>query len=160
MKIYIIGSPASGKTTLSKKLSEKYHIKRYELDCIVYDDEHEHVKRTDEEINRLFNKILKEKSWIIEDVGRSKFEKGRVECDKIYYLKFSKQEIYKRIFKRWLKQKMGKEQYNYPPTLSQLLNMIKIANQYSKKESSKLKSLEKYIDKITYIDNKTNINKL
>lgn len=160
MKIYIIGSPASGKTTLSKKLSEKYHIKRYELDCIVYDDEHEHVKRTDEEINRLFNKILKEKSWIIEDVGRSKFEKGRVECDKIYYLKFSKQEIYKRIFKRWLKQKMGKEQYNYPPTLSQLLNMIKIANQYSKKEPSKLKSLEKYIDKITYIDSKTNINKL
>ena len=160
MKIYIIGSPASGKTTLSKKLSEKYNIKRYELDCIVYDDEHEHVKRTDEEINRLFNKILKEKSWIIEDVGRSKFEKGRVECDKIYYLKFSKQEIYKRIFKRWLKQKMGKEQYNYPPTLSQLLNMIKIANQYSKKEPSKLKSLEKYIDKITYIDSKTNINKL
>ena len=160
MKIYIIGSPGSGKTTLSKKLSEKYHIKRYELDCIVYDDQHEHVKRTDEEINRLFNKILKEKSWIIEDVGRSKFEKGRVECDKIYYLKFSKQEIYKRIFKRWLKQKMGKEQYNYPPTLSQLLNMIKIANQYSKKEPSKLKSLEKYIDKITYIDSKTNLNKL
>lgn len=160
MKIYIIGSPGSGKTTLSKKLSEKYHIQRYELDCIVYDDEHNHIKRTDEEINKLFNKILKEKSWMIEDVGRSKFEQGRVECDKIYYLKVSKIEIYKRIIKRWLKQRMKQEKYNYPLTLSQLFDMLKIAKQYSKKEPSKLKSLEKYRNKITYIDKKIDIEKL
>ena len=47
MKIYIIGSPASGKTTLAKKLSKRYDIKYYELDCIVYDDENNHIKRTE-----------------------------------------------------------------------------------------------------------------
>lgn len=79
----------SGKTTLSKKLSEKYNIKRYELDKVSWDDDNGNVKRSDEEAKRLFEEILKNKSWIIEDVGREKFKKGRDEADIIYYLKMS-----------------------------------------------------------------------
>ena len=152
MKIYIIGCPGSGKTTLAKLLSKKYNIKSYELDLLVYDDENDHIKRSDKEVNKLFTEIISKENWIIEDVGRSKFIDGKEACDIIYYLKLSKFEIYKRITKRWINQRIGKEKYNYPPTLLALIDMIKIANSYFKKENDKIKQLEKYKDKVTYLD--------
>ena len=77
MKIYIIGPPASGKTTLSKILSKKYNIKSYELDKLVFDDNNNnHIRRDDETIKKMFNNILSKDSFIIEDVLRSKFIKG------------------------------------------------------------------------------------
>lgn len=40
-RIYIIGSVASGKTTLARTLSKKLNIKAYELDNVVYNDKSE-----------------------------------------------------------------------------------------------------------------------
>lgn len=57
MKIYIIGPSGTGKSTLSKSLTKKYKTNFYELDKIVYDD-NDHIKRTDEEIEKIFNKII------------------------------------------------------------------------------------------------------
>lgn len=152
MKIYIIGPSGSGKTTLSEYLSKKYNIKNYELDKLVYDDDNNHIKRSDKEIEALFNNILKQKSWIIEDVGRARFIKGRELADKIYYLKIPKKIVYKRVVKRWIKQRLGKERYNYPPTFYQLIDMIKVAINYFKKEETKLQSLDTYKDKIIFLD--------
>ena len=154
MKIYIIGPSGSGKTTLSKKLAKKYKTDSYELDCLVYDDEHEHIRRSDEEIDKLFNIILNKKSWIIEDVGRSKFTKGLDMCDKIYYLKISKYRVYCRVIKRWFRQRFGKEKYNYPPTLFQFYDMLRVARLYFKHEKDKLKRLDKYKDKVIFLDYK------
>lgn len=64
-RIYIIGPVASGKTTLARTLSTRLNIKMYELDNIVFDGDN---KRSNEDIKTLFKNILKEKSWIIEDV--------------------------------------------------------------------------------------------
>ena len=154
MKIYIIGPSGSGKTTFSKILSKKYNIKAYELDCIVYDDKNNHTKRIDKEIATMFNKIIKKKSWIIEDVGRNKFEKGLECCDKIYYLKISKFIVYKRVIKRWFKQRFGKEKYNYPPTLFQFYNMLRIARLYFKNETQKLDKIKEYKDKVVFLTSK------
>ena len=154
MKIYIIGPSGSGKTTFSKILSKKYNIKAYELDCIVYDDKNNHTKRTDKEIATMFNKIIKKKSWIIEDVGRNKFEKGLEYCDKIYYLKISKFIVYKRVIKRWFKQRFGKEKYNYPPTLFQFYNMLIFARLYFKNETQKLDKIKEYKDKVVFLTSK------
>lgn len=154
MKIYVIGPSGAGKTTLSKKLAKKYKTECYELDCLVYDDEHDHVKRTDKEIEKLFSSILKKKSWVIEDVGRSRFYKGLDECDIIYYLKISKYRVYFRVIKRWFRQKLGKEKYNYPPTLFQFYDMLRVARLYFKHEKDKLKKLEEYKDKVTYLSYK------
>ncbi len=52
LKIYIIGPPASGKTTLSKVLSKKYNIERYELDKLVFDDDSNHIRRDEETIKK------------------------------------------------------------------------------------------------------------
>ena len=100
MRIYIIGCPGTGKTTIAKYLNKKLRYKHYELDKVVYDDEDNHRKRTDEEIDKLFKDILKKPNWIIEDVGRNKFKEGRELADKIYYIKLPRSEINKRVIIR------------------------------------------------------------
>lgn len=140
-KIYIIGPVGSGKTTLSNLLSEKYNIKKYELDKIVWDDDNGSIKRTDEEINKLFNEIIENTSWIIEDVGREKFIDGIKKADIVYYIDLSKITIYKRCISRWLKQKIGKEEYNYKPTLKSLGEMLKWATQDFKNKNIKIERI-------------------
>lgn len=154
MKIYIIGPTGSGKSTLSRALSKKYDIPEYELDLLVYDDENGHVKRPDKVREEMFNKILRKKNWIIEDVGRSKFEKGREKADIIYYINIPRIVVYKRVMTRWFKQRLGKESYNYPPNLFQFFDMLRCCRGYFKKEPEKLKTLEKYKHKIVFLNYK------
>ena len=149
-----MGPVGSGKTTLSKKLSNKYSIPRYELDKVVWDDDHGNIKRKDKEALRIFNEIIKNDSWIIEDVGRSKFIKGREEADIIYYIKLSRIKSYIRVTKRWIKQKLRIETYNHPPTFKQLTYFISTVNEYYKKEKQKIKSLEEYKHKLIFINKK------
>ena len=151
MKMYIVGPPGSGKTTLAKKLSEEEKIPYYELDLIVFDDDNDHERRSDQEIKAMFDEIIKKEEWIIEDVGRSKFRKAFDLADVIYYLKFSKWQIRKRIFRRWKNQRKGIEKYNYPPTVSQLIDMFKVADSYFFKEKEKLELLKKYNNKVKYV---------
>ena len=152
MKVYIIGSPASGKTTLSKILSKRYNIESYELDKLVFDDDNNHIRRDDKTIKKKFNNILSKDSFIIEDVGRSKFVKCLEKCDKIYYINIKKRNIYKRVIKRWINQKIGKESFNYPPTVAQLIDMFRVVNSYYKKEKGKLDYINNFKDKVIYLD--------
>lgn len=138
-KIYIIGPVGSGKTTLSKILSKKYNIKKYELDKIVWNDENGNVKRCDDEINKLFKKVINSNSWIIEDVGRKKFIDGIMMSDITYYIDLPKITIYKRCIYRWIRQKIGYEDYNYRPTLKGLFQMLKWAKQDLENKDKKIK---------------------
>ena len=153
-KIYIIGPVGSGKTTLSKKLSKKYNINRYELDKVSWDDDNGNIKRSDEEIAKLFNEILDNDSWIIEDVGRTIFKKGREDADIIYYIKISRLQSYYRVTKRWIKQRLGIEEYNVLPNFKQLLYSIWTVNSYFKKEKKKLNELKEYQSKLIFLNNK------
>ena len=102
-----------------------------------------------------WNKILKNKSWIIEDIGRDKFRQGREEADVIYYLKLSKLKSYYRVTKRWFKQRLGLERYNYPPNFEQFLYYYSTVRSFYKKEKALLKSLEEYKDMVNwFISNK------
>ena len=149
-KIYIIGPVGSGKTTLARLIADKYNIKHYELDKIVWNDE-EHIKREEKEIQELFKKIINKKSWIIEDVGRSIFINGIKKADIVYYLDLSKITIYKRCISRWIKQKIGKEKYNYKPTLKSLYEMLKWAKQDINKKDEKIKRIITYSKKYKLI---------
>ena len=153
-KIYIIGPVGSGKTTFATKLSKIYNIKYYELDKVSWDDDHGNIKRPDKEAQKIFKNILKNKKWIIEDVGRDKFAQGRCEADIIYYIKLSRIKSYYRVTKRWIKQRLGKERYNHPPVFTQWFYYLSTVNSYYKKEKSKLKSLEEYKDKLVFVNNK------
>ena len=153
-KIYIIGPVGSGKTTLSKILSKKYNIKRYELDKVVWDDDNGNIKRTDEEIKKLFNKIITNRSWIIEDVGRRKFNDGIKKADITYYIDLPKYTIYKRCIFRWVKQKIGKEKYNYKPTLKSLFEMLKWSKQDIKNKKEKIERIKNNSKKYKILKNK------
>lgn len=144
MKIYIIGQVGSGKTTLAKKLAQKYNIKYYELDKVIWDDENGNIKRSKDEQLKLFNEIINQDSWIIEDVGREMFKDSYEKCDKIYYLKHSKITLYQRIIKRWIKQLLKIEKSNYKPTIISLIEMISWLAQGLKKEEEKINTLKKY----------------
>ena len=153
-KIYIIGPVGSGKTTLAIKLSKKYNIKHYELDKVVWDDDNGNIKRDDLEIQKIFQNILKNESWIIEDIGRDRFKQGRVEASIIYYINISKLKSYYRVIKRWIKQKLGREKYNCFPDFKQLIYNISIVSSYYKKEKTLLKDLDNYKSKLKIINPK------
>lgn len=140
-KIYIIGSVASGKSTLAKKLSKKLKIDCFELDKVIWNDE-KHVKRSKMEVSNLFLKILSNDAWIIEDVGRNDFLEGIKQADIVYFLDINKYLIYFRILKRWIFQKLNIEKYNYKPNLKTLIQLFKWAKNY--KNDEHMETIKKY----------------
>lgn len=126
---------------------------------MAWDDDNGNVKRTDEEALKIFNNILKDKSWIMEDIGRTKFKKGREEADIIYYIKISKIKAYFRVTKRWVKQMLGLETFNCPPKFKELIYFYTTVTSYYKKEKIKLNELNKYKEKLVFV-NKKDINNI
>lgn len=153
-KIYIIGSVGSGKTTLAKRLSCELNIPYYELDNIVYEYQpNGDRKRSAKEIEILFEEILNNDDWIIENVGRSYFNKGFDDADTIIYLQLSKNVLYRRIILRWVKQNLGIENATYKSDLKMLKQMLL----WAKKEMDniKLNNLSLIRDKVIVLDEKS-----
>ena len=141
MKIYIIGPVGSGKTTFSKKLAKKYHCKAYELDKIFWDDDHGNIKRSQEEVQKLFQEIIMKRNWVIEDVGRNCFIEGIQKADVVYYLECSLVFLLYRCIRRWIRQLTGGESYSYKPTLYGLFQMLRWVFKDCRNKEKKLKKI-------------------
>ena len=85
MKILIVGSVGSGKSTYSKKLSKELNIPRYEIDSIVHDDINK-IKRTDAEQMKIIDKINNNMDWIIEGILRKHLYYLLDMADKIIFM--------------------------------------------------------------------------
>lgn len=151
MKILIIGTVATGKTTLAKKLSKEYGIKYYEIDSIVHDDNQNGRKREEEEQNEIIKQINKNDNWIIEGVLRSNLVYLLEISDKIIYLDTPKYKRNIRILLRFLKQKLKIEKVNYKPDLIMLKNMYKWSNQDQNKKEQFYEMLSNYKSKLEII---------
>ena len=82
MKIDIIGSVASGKTTLAKTLSQIYNVPYYEKDNVVWERTSTgDKKRTDEERDKIFYNIIKSDDWIVEGSPRKNLRESFEECE-------------------------------------------------------------------------------
>ena len=126
MKIDIIGSVASGKTTLAKKLSLRYQVPHFEKDNIVWQrTPNGDRKRTPEERDVLFKQIIERDNWIVEGSPRESLKESYGCCEYIIVLNERTYIRLVRVFKRWLLQKIGKEKYNSKPTLKFLFYNIK-----------------------------------
>ena len=158
MKLLITGPVASGKTTLSKILSDYYEIERYEIDEIVHDINNNDKKRSLKEQTKIINQINKEnKSYIIEGVLRKNLDFILNLVDQIIFLDIDKKTISKRIKRRYIKQKLKLEKSSYKPTKEMLKNMYKWNNDFDNKEF--LKRLYKYPKKLIIIKNKQELKK-
>lgn len=156
MKIYIVGSVASGKTTFAKYISNKLGIQCTHLDGIVHikdksNKEWGNIRRPDEEINRLFFDCINKSQWIIEDAGRKFFSEGMEKADMIIYLKPSKFIRKNRIITRYVKQKMGIEECLYKPSLKMLTFMFRAIKNYETGKDDLESRLNQYNNKTVTI---------
>lgn len=148
MKIDIIGSVASGKTTLATALSSKYNIPHYQKDNIVWErTDGGDVKRSDDDRDKIFNEILCMDNWIVEGSPRKCLNESFVCCDYILLLDVSTNIRLKRVITRWFKQRSGKEKYNSKPTLEFLLWNIKWVFEFNHNKKEIMQSLAEYGDK-------------
>jgi adenylate kinase family enzyme len=163
MKLYIVGSVASGKTTLAKRLSETTNIHYTTLDEIVYEPDNSSAwgnrKRPVEERYRLFSLILQQENWIVEDVGRPFFSEGLKQADIIVLLEIPLQVRKRRIIFRWIKQRVGIEKALYIPSYAMLKCMLEWAKNYDSGKGELYDRIKPYQDKLIILHNRKEIDK-
>jgi len=134
VKLYIVGSVASGKSTLARKISKITCIPCHHLDEVVYTPDFTaswgNKKRTIEERDVLFESILASSDYIMEDTGRDYFMEGMRQADTVILLEIPLIVRQKRILFRWIKQNIGIEKCIYKPRFNTLKLMFKWAKDY------------------------------
>ena len=134
MKLYIVGSVASGKSTLARRLSKTTGVPCHHLDEVVYTADPSEPwgdrKRPAEERDALFQKILNSRDYVIEDAGRECFIEGMRQADTIILLDIPLHVRRKRILLRWIRQNLGIEKCIYRPRPAVLKAMFQWAKNY------------------------------
>ena len=154
-RIYIIGGLGSGKSFLSKKLSEKSGLEYFEMDKIVF-KESKFEERTEQERNVIFENILKKDNWILEGTFTEEWiVPGLSRATKIIYLSTLPSLRLFRFMKRIIKQGIHKQ--------NNLLNRIKLVLGFKHKEwnrtAEKYKQLlEPFKSKVITLRSKKEVN--
>lgn len=157
--IFIIGSVASGKTTLAKLLSKKLNIPWYELDCIVHHNTREgRKKRSREEQIEVIKEIDSKGPWIFEGTDRESYKCLFDMAETIIFLDPPLWKRKLRIFTRFLKQKIGIEKSHYKSDLSMLKMMYTWTNDFEKNRDQLERKIKRYEGKVIKLDNKKNLN--
>ncbi|WP_370632756.1 DNA topology modulation protein FlaR [Halobacillus sp. Nhm2S1] len=126
-KIHIIGSVASGKTTLARKLSGELNLPYHELDNVVW-KRHQSgdIRRTEEERSEYLKGIVGMEGWIMEGVHNEWWvEESFRHADVIIFLDTNYNVRTYRIIKRFILQKLRLENAHYTPTFRIFLKMFK-----------------------------------
>ncbi|MBS3172528.1 AAA family ATPase [Candidatus Woesearchaeota archaeon] len=154
-KVYVLGAPGSGKTFLAKKLCRILNIEYFDLDDIFWEKKYS-VKRDEDERDRLLQKIVKKKQWIVEGVYTSWTGEVVKDSDLVIWLDSPTHVLMWRIFSRYLKKK-DKE------SLNSTLTLLNYVRNYRKKGQDSgyfkhRKLIEKHDVNFVYIKNKEEVN--
>ncbi len=145
LKLDIIGSVASGKSTLAREISEKYQIPFYEKDNIIWKrTPNGDKKRSPEERDRIFKEIIEGGNWIVEGTPRKCLNESFAYSDYIIFLDINTCTRLFRVFRRWIRQRIGKEKYNSKPTLKFLYYNIRWVFEFNVERKEMSESLSKY----------------
>lgn len=124
MRIRIIGACGSGKSTLAKELSQKYGVSCYELDNLVWDRSAENLRFPIEVRDSKLAEILNREAWIVEGAHYKWGEESFARADLILILTPNKLVRDYRVVKRFIRTRMGMEQWNYKQSWNNLYQMI------------------------------------
>lgn len=145
MKLDIIGSVASGKSTLAREISEKYGIPFYEKDNVVWERTAAgDKKRSPEERDRIFKEIIESENWIVEGSPRKCLQESFSYSDYIILLDINTCTRLSWVFRRWIRQRTGKEKYNSRPTLKFLCYNIKWVFEFNSERKKIIELLSQY----------------
>ena len=86
LKIIIIGSPGSGKSTFARKLSNAAGIPLYYLDMLWHKPDGTNISRETFDAN--LNEIIQKDTWIIDGNYQRTLETRLKECDTVFLLDF------------------------------------------------------------------------
>lgn len=127
MKIYIVGSVGSGKTTLARKVASKMKVPHFETDNFVWtrnpvgaDSRNEIEVR-----NQLLQDAIALDNWVIEGVHIDWTDAGLEEADHIIFLDIPIRKRSQRIVIRYIRQLLRIEKANYQPTFTMFRRMFK-----------------------------------
>jgi len=139
---------------IKKELGTACNIPWYELDNVVHIRLPSGVtRRSPEERDYQFNRIMNCDNWIIEGVYREFFYGGFDKADTIIFLDIPPYILKYRIAKRWLRQRLKLEKANYVPTLKMLLHMYKWSSEFEKSKDNILRILEPCKNKVIVLNN-------
>ena len=162
MKIYIIGSVGSGKTTLARKLSSRLSLPHYETDNFVWNRHPDGDVRNSIEIrNALFREAIKQPTWIIEGVHTEWTQEGFQEAEHIIFLDTPLNTRKVQLLKRFIRQVLGREHTNYKPSFTILRNMYIWNNHFeSEMKPILLQTLQPYKEKLKIIKSNEQVEEI
>ncbi|UUZ85353.1 hypothetical protein LJK88_18420 [Paenibacillus sp. P26] len=124
MKIRIIGPCGRGKSTVCKELAQRYKIPGYELDNLVWDRSKENARYPVEVRDAKLREIVNQESWVVEGVhfkwGLESFE----QADLIFIVRLNKYVRDFRVVRRFVRTRLGLEEWNYKQSLGNVCKMI------------------------------------
>lgn len=130
-KIRIVGPVGSGKTTLTRKLSEAKGIQIFTLDDMVWSRGANGDTRNSTECrDALLNEVIQQESWIIEGTHLGWADWSFEKADMIIFLNPSVSTRIYRFSKRFYRQKRGLDPTSYKPTWTIYGRMFKWTYQY------------------------------
>lgn len=145
-KVIVIGCPGSGKSRLSKALSEKTGLPLYHLDMMYWKADKTKVEKS-LFLERL-SEAIENEEWLIDGNYSSTMEMRLEACDTVIFLDFPKELCIKGIMERF-----GKPRSDMPwietEEDAEFMEYIKGFNEQSRPAIIKL--LEKYCEKNIFV---------
>lgn len=147
-KIIVIGCPGSGKSTFSKKLSEKTAIPLYHLDMMYWNEDKTTVNKNIF-LERL-GAVIQKDEWIIDGNYISTMEQRMLACDTVIFLDYPLE-----ICLDGVKSRQGKVRSDIPwIETEEDLEFIEFIKNFAKEQRPIIINLlEKYSDKHIIIFN-------
>lgn len=137
IKIFIVGGPGSGKTTMAKALAVKLGVVHFDLDEIKWinkgGDVYTGHRPKEERIKMLAAILKKNKSWVIEGAYYKEWIHPVIEqADEVIILKTSTIKRHWRVIRRSIRRQLGFEKSKYKENMKSLWTLLKWSHVYDR----------------------------